>query len=477
MQRFILITFLFLVMVPSRATVTLPRVIGNNMVLQRGRPVPIWGYATAGEEISVSFGSQVEKTRADASGNWRITLDPLTASAKPSLLKIAGGNTIVLNNILVGEVWLCSGQSNMEYTMRKNSKVTLPAGGADWPVNELETAHNPAIRIFLVNRKTLKKPNEAHDDWSVAEDSALRSFSAAGYFFAKELQQQLGVPVGIISSAIPGSRLEPWAPKEAFTALPYFKDKKIDGEPGKFYGDMIQPLAPFALQGFLWYQGESNCFLADTVQYTYKMKALLDYWRKAWNNNGLAFYYVEIAPFLYSTSKGAVVLTEETLPKFREAQAALQAFPNTAMVSTIDLNEKLEELHPHFKWEIGKRLAWLALGKTYGKKVVYTGPVYKSMRRTGASVEIEFSNAGDGLKSKDGKPLTWFTIAGPDGKFVPANAVIKGNKVIVSSSLVSEPKAVRFAWNEAAIPNLYNSAGLPAFQFRTDNPIKLDRTN
>ncbi|SEO87597.1 sialate O-acetylesterase [Mucilaginibacter sp. OK283] len=464
----------------SIAQVVLPKILGNGMVLQRNQPVPIWGTAKAGEKVAVKFNGQTKTTIADDAGKWIVTLKPMPASVNPSTLIIAGTNTIKLTDILVGEVWLCSGQSNMQYEMRKNSKVKKPDTSiANSPVDELDRAHNPQIRIFLVTQKNLQKPDSTHSSWSVAEDSALRAFSAVGYFFAKNLNHDLKVPVGIISAAVSGSRIEPWAPQEAFDAIPYFKTSniKIEGDPGKFYAKMIQPLAPFALKGFLWYQGESNCYLGETISYTYKMEALINNWRKSWNNKSLPFYYVQIAPFYYSQSKGAVPYTEFTEPELREAQTMALQIPHTGMVITTDLNDDLKNIHPPFKWEVGRRLELQALANTYGqKKLVFCGPMYKSMKIIGNKIILSFNYAGNGLVSSDGKPLTDFTVAGKDGKFVPAIAAIKGNTVEVSADGVASPVVARFAWSESAQPNFYNKNGLPAAPFRTDNPLKFTTT-
>jgi sialate O-acetylesterase len=462
-----------------KAQLSLAKIIGNDMVLQRSQPVPVWGNAKAGAMVTVRFHQQVKKAVAGEDGGWKIILDKMLASATPEKMTIecSNGEAIILQNILVGEVWLCSGQSNMEYTMRKSSKVTVPADTTAWPVNELETAHNKNIRIFLVDRKKMK-PDSTHAGWSIAEDSALRSFSAVGYFFAKKLYQELQVPVGVIASSVPGSRIEPWMPLEAFTALPFFRDQtdsthKIGGEPGKFYETMIVPLAPFAMKGFLWYQGESNCFLNERIQYSYKMKALVEQWRKIWNNNAMPFYYVQIAPFAYSKSIGKIRYTEESLPEFWEAQILALKIPHTAMVATTDLNNDLDNLHPHFKWEIGRRLALCALGETYGKRnIVPMGPLYSGLQIQGAVAVINFTCKGSGLISKDGQPLKGFTVAGTDGRFAPATAIIKNNEVEVTASGIVQPVAVRFNWNEGEHPNLYNKEGLPAFPFRTDNLLE-----
>jgi sialate O-acetylesterase len=455
------------------AEITLPKVIGHNMVLQRNKPLPIWGWASAGEHVTVKFGNQVKETVTDTSKHWEIILDPMPASDQPREMVISGSNTITLTNILVGEVWLCSGQSNMEYSMRKNSKLAIFQSNNKPTEDELVVAKNPNIRIFLVNRKFMT-PDANHQGWNIARDSALRPFSAAGYFFAKELYKELQIPIGMISSAVSGSRIEPWIPAEAFASSPHFRTNdtlKKSGEAGKFYPSMIQSMAPFALRGFLWYQGETNCFLSETMQYAYKMQLLMDGWHHAWKDPSLPFYLVQIAPFLYSQSTGKIVLTPETLPEFREAQALALLRPNTGMAIITDLVDSLNGIHPPYKSEVGRRLALWALAKEYGKKVVFSGPTYKKMKIDGNAIKIKFDNCGSGLVSHNGKPLDWFTIAGSDGKFVPADATIKGTTVVVSAPSVTSPTEVRFAWNEAAQPNLFNKEGLPAAPFRTNNPL------
>ncbi|MXV15203.1 sialate O-acetylesterase [Pedobacter sp. HMF7056] len=446
------------------------------MVLQQGQPVPVWGKAAPGEKVTVNFAGQVLVGTADAAGNWQVHLSPLKVSARPAVMTVSGTNTIRLENILVGEVWFCSGQSNMEYTMRKNSKVTpKPSVDGQNPVDELDYAHNPWIRIFLVNRKEVVKPDLSHQGWSIAQDSALRSFSAAGYFFAKELNRRLRVPVGMISSAVPGIDIEPWLPG----TLALSKDEKGNvvpagydlAKPGKFYPNMVTPVAPFALKGFLWYQGETNCFQNETIEYTYKMQELVNGWRKLWENTALPFYYVQIAPFYYAKSAGKYPLTTETLPRFWEAQSLAASIRNTAMATITDLIDSPEDLHPGYKWEVGRRLALLALHHTYGLKIRSSGPVYVDMKKQKGKISLEFTETGAGLTSNDGKTLRGFTIAGADGKFVPADARINGNKVIVSAPSVPVPVSVRFGWDEAGKFNFFNKDGLPAVPFRTDNPF------
>jgi sialate O-acetylesterase len=464
------------------AAITLPSVIGDNMVLERNAPLTIWGQAATGEQVTVKFAGQVKTAIAGSNGNWKVILSPLNTSATDQDLIIGGTNTIILHHILIGEVWLASGQSNMEYEMRKNSKVARPdSTDKNSPVDELDHAHNPMIRIFWVDQKNLKQPNTRPAKWNIAQDSALRSFSAVGYFFAKNLYERLHVPIGIISAAVSGSRIEPWTPAEAYALSPYFKLKanggvvKIDGDPGKFYHSMIEPLAPFAIKGFLWYQGESNCYLGEAISYTHKMQVLIDAWRNLWADGEKPFYFVQLAPYYYSHAKETKVpLGDTSLPLIREAQTLALKIPNTGMVVTTDLNDDIKNIHPPYKWEVGRRLALLALANTYRQGgFEYQGPVYSSLKITGNKAVLTFTHLGKGLFIKDQQPLNWFSIAGADGKFVQAQATITGNKVVVSSPQVKSPVAVRFAWNEAAQPNLFNRDGLPAWPFRTDNPLTL----
>ena len=461
--------------VAAHAEVTLPNILGNGMVLQRNKPVPVWGTAAQGEKVTVKFGKQTKTTMPDTAGHWQVLLDPMKASAQGQTMTISGTNTIKLNDILVGEVWLASGQSNMTYEMRKDTKLQKPDSSVNWPVDELQHAHNPMLRIFLVTNKNLRKPDPSHSGWSVAENAALYNFSAVAYYFAKHLNEDLKVPVGVIASSSPGSRIEPWMTREALANEPYFKENniRIEGDPGKFYENMIQPLAPFAIKGVLWYQGESGVYLKENITYAYKMDALIHNWRALWSDRKLPFYYVEVAPYHYSTVKDPKTTYDiYTEPELREGQAQALKIPYTGMVVTTDLNTHLDNLHPPlYKWEIGRRLELLAMANNYGaKNIVPSGPEYTGMTISGNKIVLSFKYAGGGLTSHDGKPLTNFEIAGSDGKFVPAEAEIKGDKIYVSAASVSEPTAARFAWDEAAMPNFYNKAGLPAVPFRTNTP-------
>ena len=463
-QSLLLILF-FLFSISANAKILLPQILSNDMVLQRNKPINIWGFASPDEKVEVIFAGQNKKTITDKNGNWKVVLTPLKTSSTPQTMVISGSNRIELANILVGEVWVCSGQSNMEYQMRKLAKIPKPKNEKlGFPSDEVAEAKNTQIRIFLVNRKNLIKPDSLHKSWAVAQDSALRAFSAVGYFFAKEVQAKLGIPVGMISSAVSGSAIEPWISPEAFAEEVYFKSQKVGNDPGKFYTPMIEPLSQFKIRGFLWYQGETNCFLNEKISYAYKMKTLINLWRKAWGEKDLPFYYVQIAPFNYSKTKGKIALDADTEPGFWEAQMQVLRLPNTGMISTNDLTDSNEDLHPTYKWEVGRRLALLALAKTYDQKINFSGPVYKSVAFKGRKALLSFNH----LDSTD--RITGFTIAGKDGKFVNADALVEAGKVVVSSNQVTQPVAVRYNWTENPSGNFYSN-GLPALPFRTDNPL------
>lgn len=474
-KQSLLVLVLTLFSFSANAKVLLPQILSSNMVLQREKPINIWGYASPAEKVEVTFAGQKKQTVTDKNGNWSVVLMPLKTSATPQTMIIAGSNKIELTNILVGEVWVCSGQSNMEYQMRKLAKIPKPKNEKlGFPADEVEKAKNTQIRIFLVNRKQLAKPDSVHKSWAVAQDSALKAFSAVGYFFAKEVQEKLGIPVGMISSSVSGSAIEPWVSPEAFAQEPYFKNIKVGNDPGKFYTPMIEPLSKFKIRGFLWYQGETNCFLNEDISYAYKMKTLINLWRKAWGEQDLPFYYVQIAPYDYSKQKSdKVVLTTETQPKFWEAQQQVLRLPKTGMISTNDLNDNGGDLHPTYKWEVGRRLALMALGKTYNQQIDFSGPVFKAISFRNNQALLDF----DYLKSANATNITGFTIADASGKFVNADAVLKDGKVFVSSKEIAKPTAVRYNWTENPTGNLYSN-GLPVLPFRTDNPLtKQFKTN
>lgn len=462
----------------TSAQLKLPKVFSDNMVLQREKPLPVFGRANPGSTVTVTFSSQQKTAVAGTDSNWMVILDPLKASATPADLVIKNENTITFKNVLVGDVWLCSGQSNMEYPLDKSlKKYAAPKKGDDPSVTEIARTDKPdAIRYLYVERTLNKYPELPSKGWTNGNDTIVRYVSAIGYFFGKEIFEKTNVPIGIISTSWGGTRIEPWTPDWAYQQSSVFKDSvtspdfKIDGiHPGQMYKGMMEPLIPFAVKGVLWYQGESNCMIEDQETYVEKFRLLVSSWRTLLKDDQLPFYTVQISPFLYTTRKDPKKHTPELLAKFWEAQTNCLAIPNVSMVVTTDLVDDLKNIHPSYKWVVAHRLALQAMEKTYGDhSVESSGPVFQSVKRKKNKLILSFTHVGKGLMSSDGQPLTWFSIAGKDGKFVKASAVIEGNEVIVFSDEIKKPKYVRFAWNETAQPNFFNGDGLPALPFRTD---------
>lgn len=467
-------TFVF----ETQAQVKLATCFSNNMVLQRNKPIPIWGKAGPGEKVMVLFDGKKKATIADTAGKWMLMLDKMPASNQPADLTITGSNSITLKNILVGDVWLCGGQSNMEYPMdRTLYRYAAPKRGEDSAALELAKRDKPdAIRYLYVEKNLKAQPELPTKGWVTNNDTMVRRISAIGYFFAKEIHAATGVPIGIISDSWGGTRIEPWTPDWAYQQSPVFAAQakeaafKIDGvHPGQMYNSLIAPLVPYAIKGVLWYQGESNAMIDDQATYNNKFKLLVDTWRSEFKDTKMPVYYVQVSPHGYTKRKtDKPVKGPESLPLAWEAQANGLTIPNTGMIVTTDLVDNLADIHPSYKWVVAHRLALIAEAKTYGKKgKAYSGPVYERMKAGKQNITLKFNNTGSGLMSNDGKPLTWFTIAGADSVFVPATAVIKGNTVVVSAPNLTNPKHVRFAWNETAQPNFFNKEGLPAQPFRT----------
>ena len=466
--------------VSARAELKLPAIFGDNMVLQQQQPVPVWGWAAPGATVTVKFSGQRQTTHAGADGKWLVKLGKLKASFTPQSLVVEAGDTKIFTNILVGEVWLGSGQSNMEKPigLQRGQKPVLNAEA------ELAAAKYPGIRLFKIEKMLAAAPTndlEKFQGWRECSSNGLNaiSFSAAAYFFGREIHTNLNVPVGLIESSWGGTRIEPWTPPVGFqsvpslatTTTPDFGTNKIpNSAPTVLYNAMIAPLAGFGIRGALWYQGESN---RGNTNYDLKMAALVSGWRKVWNEGDFPFYFVQIAPFKYIKNLTNYLADTDPLPPFwlQQSRAARQ-IKNTGMVVTTDLVDDLNDIHPRDKASVGHRLALLALDKTYGKNLVSAGPAFRKAKFTGGKAVLKFDHTDGGLVSKDGQPLTWFTIAGADGKFVPAEAKIVGNTVEVSAGGVASPVAVRFAWNQLAQPNLFNGAGLPAEPFNTKTPVE-----
>jgi len=472
MKKFLIAALAYLTVTSSLlAGLSLPTIFSDHMMLQRGQPVPVWGTADPGAAVMVEFAGQTRSATADADGKWRIDLDALKASAQPRTLKVSSSLssescTLEFSDVLVGEVWLCSGQSNMQWEMQnsENAEAAIAA------------ANHPLIRLYDTPRVFSDTPSEKIDSrWTACTPETARSFSAVAYYFGRKIQQELDVPVGLLLSAWGGTLIEPWIPPcgfEGFDALADIR-RKIDpmpklGEnpaqdhqfPTALYNGMIHAHIPFAIKGAIWYQGESNHH--DGRLYIDKTGAQLKGWRSLWGHD-FPYYFVQIAPFQYGEEDPAI------LAQFWEAQAGIvKQIPNTGMAVVSDTTT-LDNIHPPNKEAPGTRLALLALDNTYGKDVVSTGPTFKQLKelRFGKMLKVVFDSA-EGLATRDGNSPDWFEIAGKDGDYKPAVAEIKGSTVLLSSPDVSRPVAMRFAWHKLATPNLMNGAGLPAPAFRAE---------
>lgn len=470
--------------VSARADVKLPSIFGSSMVLQRELSVPVWGWADPDEEVTVSFGGQSKSAKADQSGRWQVKLDALEANSKGQALTVTGKNKVELTDVLVGEVWICSGQSNMEW--RLNSSLN----GKE----EVAAANHPQIRLFDVpGHTTAATPQDnCLGKWQVCQPSTAASFSAVGYFFGRRLHDELRVPVGLVGSNWGGTRIEPWTSLSGFRSVPELKaiadqvaateakakneDVKVGGgTPSAIFNAMINPLAPFAMRGAIWYQGESNGNEGES--YYHKKRALVNSWRELFNPE-LAFYWVQLANFRSPNEDPA---GGDGWAKLREAQRKALSIPHTGMAVIIDIGAE-KDIHPKNKQDVGGRLAQYALHQTYGNKdLVPCGPLYKSHKADENSIRVAFDNVGGGLivgekkgleatkEVKDGK-LQRFAIAGADKQWHWADATIDGDTVVLTSSEVSKPVAVRYAFSTNPVgANLYNKEGMPASPFRTDD--------
>jgi len=430
------------------AEVTLPSVIGSHMVLQRNSPLPVWGWADPGEQITVEITGNRESTKADTKGRWKVVLSPMKTQSTPLSMTIRGSNTINLENILIGDVWFGSGQSNMQMPMLETGVNA----------REIAAAHHPQIRLLQVTQTKASVPQEnVEANWEVCSPASVGQFSAALYYFGRRLKEELKVPIGLINSSWGGSKIEWWMAGGG---------QHIDNDKAsEMHNGMIAPLQPFAVRGFLWYQGEANVYYNKGMNYQQQMERLVAGWRKAWGYDK-PFYFVQLAPWNYSGYPPG------RLPSLWENQVACLKIPNTGMVVTVDLSDPsgLETGHPENKIDVGERLALWALAKTYERKdQVYCGPLYKAIEIRGNNICVHFSNVHGGLKSRDGEPLREFQIAGNDSEFVPAQARVEGETVLVSAEGIDAPTQVRFAWHKLCNPNLSNGAGLPASPFQTNN--------
>lgn len=517
MKRSVLLTSLVLLLVVSvsGADVRLPSVIGENMILQRDMEVPLWGWADPGEKVTMSLNGLTQTAVTNSQGSWILRIGPLAAGG-PYAMTIAGNNTIVLENVMIGDVWICSGQSNME----------LMVHHCDDAENEVAGAYHPNIRLFQVKNDLSPLPlGDCEAAWNVCRPSTVGSFSAVGYYFGLELMKDLDVPIGLINSSWGGTSIEPWISSEAWQLSPAFKTISEEWEvilnkkgpdfldyyhdtaawveelyyalathqyrppyteifglynlpditvpespipitsfpsmPSWVNNAMIVPLVPFGIRGAIWYQGESNA--AKAYQYRELFPVMIEDWRKTWDQGDFPFLFVQLANYLEPDEEPV----DSEWAELREAQLMTLSVPNTGMAVTIDIGDA-NDIHPTNKQEVGRRLALCAEKVAFDMDVVHSGPRYDSMDVEDEKIRLRFTETGSGLMAKDGFPLRGFAIAGKNKKFVWAEATIENDEVVVWSDEVPKPVAVRYAWGTNPVCNLFNRERLPASPFRTD---------
>jgi sialate O-acetylesterase len=505
----------------ARADVRLPALFADHAVLQRDKPLPVWGWATPGETVRVQLGKETAETTAGKDGRWQVTLKPQTASKDPLTLSVAGANTITVKDVLLGDVWLCGGQSNMEWSL----------GGCDAP-DDVKSADLPLVRQFGVDLHFATTPQtDVKGRWSVCSPQTAPGFTAVGFYFARRVHQYTGVPIGLLRSCVGGTNIELWMAqdtlmntpalaaygkvmreslaayqKDLAAALPMveewtakareelkagrpvplppaipehpFGEKMFRPRCVTLHNGMIAPLVPFALRGVLWYQGESNAgSAADAAQYVEKKRAMIADWRKWFGDADLPFYFVQLAAWQQPSNDPA---GGDGWAHLRDAQRKCLEIPHTGMAVTTDVGDAVD-IHPKNKADVGERLAHWALANEYGKKLEPSGPLFRSLKIDGNKAVVEFDHVGAGLMTgrkdgrkpveemKDGK-LARFAIAGKDRKWVWAEAPIEGDTVVCTHPDVPNPVAVRYAFAiNPAGANLYNRDGLPASPFRTDD--------
>jgi sialate O-acetylesterase len=511
MRRSILIMALLAMACSSFAELKLARLFSDGMVLQRDQKVAVWGWADPGESVTVSFAGKDYATQAGDDGKFMVRLKKMKASAEGQVLVVkVGAESIEVKNVLVGEVWLCSGQSNMQ----------MAVNGADNFEAEKAAANYPLIRMFLTDLKANIEPQkDCTGSWKVCTPDNVGAFSATAYFFGRELHKELGVPVGLIRSCWGGTRIEAWTPMASLEKYPTVmesktkqdqwaekfneeaaekeyadavekwklkvKQAKADGGkaprkpkkkvhphnnqnyPANLYNAMINPLVPYGIRGAIWYQGEANAHsIEEATLYRDLLENMVTAWRKDWDDR-FPFYAVQLVNYLPVQSDPvqdtAWARIRESFLKFHKE------VPNAGIAVTIDVG-MANNIHPTNKQAVGYRLAQQALAQTYKKDVVAGGPIYKSMKKDGNKIVVKFDDIGSGLVEQGGEPLKWFAIAGEDQQFVAAQAAIVEDTVVVSAEGVADPVAVRYAWaNNPDGCNLFNKEGFPASPFRTDD--------
>ena len=486
----------------ARADVKPVALFTDHAVLQQEAQIPVWGTADPGEEVVVTLGEQKVSTVAGDDGKWMVILAPLSAGG-PYEMVIAGKNRIVLADVMIGEVWICSGQSNMQWSVAASANAE----------QEIASSANPMIRLFTVPRQSKPEPQADVDAaWAVCGPETVPNFSAVGYFFGRYLQKHRNVPVGLINTSYGGTPAEAWTGWDKLTCMPelqpivdryrqaqeqypenlrkyeaalqaYREEARAARERGEqfnkrppnppmgpehphspagLYHAMIAPLVPYAFRGAIWYQGESNAGRA--YQYRTLFPAMIESWREVWNEGEFPFLFVQLAPFMKIEPEPM----ESAWAELREAQLlTMLNCPNTAMAVITDVGDE-NDIHPKQKQPVGERLGIAARALAYGEKIEYSGPIYDSMEIGDGKVILHFTHVDGGLECR-GDKLTGFTICGEDRKFVNAEAEIVGDTVVVSSPAVPKPVAVRFGWANYPVVNLWNKAGLPASPFRTDD--------
>ncbi|MEO5683091.1 MAG: sialate O-acetylesterase [Chitinophagaceae bacterium] len=469
--RIVLVSILFSPFLVN-AAIILPAFFGDNMVLQQQTAAAIWGGARPGSnvQITTSWNKKKYSVQADAAGKWKTTVNTPVAGG-PFEISISDGVTLVLHNVLIGEVWLCSGQSNMEMPLK---------GFKDQPVSHSNdvvfNAGNNNIRLYIVPRSVKLQPQDTSKQsaWKIAAPETVANFSATAYYFGRLLQERLQVPVALINISYGGSSAEAWMSQSALQPfseikLPAAADsaKANNHTPGTLYNGMLHPFIGFTIKGCIWYQGESNYDRPD--QYTSLFPAMIKGWRDEFNQGDFPFYYVQIAPYNYAQLPPYNSGGKYNSAYLRDAQRkALAKINNSGMVVLLDAGEE-NSIHPANKEIVGRRLAYLSLAKTYAQKgFAGSSPGFDSLKINGNIATIQFTDAPNGLTSF-GKPLANFEIAGADKIFRPAKAVIARGGVIVSSPDVKEPVAVRYAFKDFVVGDLFSTEGLPVSSFRTDD--------
>jgi len=461
-MRIFISALLFVLFVPvlSFSQLRLPSVLSSGMVLQQNDSVTIWGWGNNSETMSItgSWDNKTYTTLVSNQGTWSRKIKTPAAGGPFTLTIRRTGQDVVLTDVMIGEVWLCSGQSNMEWGY---------TNGARFIKEEFPTCYNRNIRFYQVPRASSEYPqDDLKANWLVCDSNSLKAFSAVGYFFGKKLQQDLNIPIGLINASWGGTPAETWTPAESISGDPVLKEaaatlKEVPWGPVKpalLYNGMLSPIKNFDIAGAIWYQGEANT--SNNSTYAQLLTTMIDAWRKKWNKE-FPFYYVQIAPFTYGRkNEGALV---------QEQQTKAMSHPKTGMVVVNDLIDSVNNIHPSDKREVGKRLANWALGDTYHKNIpVYKSPMIKKSEITKDKLVLQFDNAPGGLMSTN-KIVTGFYISGEKEEWLPADAKIENDKVILSNKSLKNPVYARYGFGNTIIGNLFSKEGLPVVPFRTDS--------